>query len=142
MKHCNCNSQTDHGMMPHTVNMCDYAKRNSAFRTAHWTGENLQLTFMHISPCGDIGLEIHPDTEQFIRIESGNAMVYMGTCKERLDICFQLTAGEAVLIPKCYWHNVINTSSRLPLKVSSIYSPPEHPRGTIQRTQSDVPGNY
>lgn len=142
MNHNNYSLQTDHSLAPCTVNMVDCAKHNTAFRTAHWTGDNLQLTFMHIPPCGDIGLEAHPNTEQFIRVESGCAIVYMGTCKKQLDLCYRLNIGEAVLIPKGYWHNVLNASSRIPLKVSSLYSPPQHPRGTVHLTRDDDPHSH
>lgn len=129
---------TDQGASPWAVRMAAAACENTAFRSAAWTGSCLQLTFMHIPPWGDIGLECHPDTDQFIRVEEGCALVCMGTCKDRLDFRCRLTAGDAVLIPKGYWHNVRNAGDCAPLKVSSLYGPPNHPKGTCHATQSDA----
>lgn len=129
---------TDQGACPYAVRMAATARRNTAFRAAAWTGGALQLTFMHIPPCGDVGLESHPDTEQLIRVEEGCAMVHMGRCKERLETHCRLAAGDAVLIPKGCWHNVVNASADAPLKLSSVYGPPKHPRGTLHCTQADA----
>jgi mannose-6-phosphate isomerase-like protein (cupin superfamily) len=93
---------------------------------------------MCIPACGDIGLEIHPDTDQFIRVEQGNAVVVMGKSKEQLSFQCPLCTGEGVFIPAGTWHNVANTG-RLPLKVSSIYAPPNHLRGTVHCSKADAP---
>jgi mannose-6-phosphate isomerase-like protein (cupin superfamily) len=113
------------------------AVRNQNFRTAIWTGEYLQMTLMCIPPCCDIGQEIHKDTDQFIRIEQGNAIVKMGTCKNQLNFQKNMYQGDAVFIPAGMWHNIVN-NGRTPLKVSSIYAPPNHQKGTIHRTKEDA----
>jgi mannose-6-phosphate isomerase-like protein (cupin superfamily) len=130
----NCCEQRnmDYGPEPYAVNVQQLAEENQNFREAIWTGENLQMTLMSIPVCGEIGLENHRDTDQIIRIESGNAVVKMGGCENRLDIQQCMRSGDAVFIPAGTWHNVINTG-RHPLKVSSVYAPPNHPRGTVQR---------
>lgn len=110
---------------------------NAYFRKAVWTGCYLQMTVMCIPPCRDIGEEIHPDTDQFIRIEQGTAVVKMGKCQNRLDYQKKLCRGDGIFVPAGIWHNVINTGCG-PLKVSSIYAPPHHPAGTLQRTKEEA----
>ena len=132
---CGCDTcETDHGPRAFTTNITHATLENQNFRTAYWTGHHMQMTLMNIPPCGEIGAEMHTDTDQFIRAEAGTAIIRMGTCKERLDSQHQLHSGDAIFIPCGTWHNVIN-SGNCPLKLSSIYSPPQHPRGTIHRTK-------
>ena len=104
---------------------------------AVWTGCHLQMTLMCIPVCGDIGVEMHSDTDQFIRVEEGQAIVRMGTCKDKLDFHYRLGVGDAVFVPSGTWHNVSNTGN-CPLKLSSLYAPPKHPRGTIHHTKADA----
>ena len=129
--------QTDHGPKPFVSNMMQAARQNENFRTAFWTGSHLQMTLMSIPSCGEIGVEMHPDTDQFIRVEDGQALVCMGDCKENLNFQCRIHKGEAVFIPSGTWHNVCNTES-CPLKLSSIYAPPQQPKGTIHRTKADA----
>lgn len=75
----------DYGPYPFVVNINKAAKQNNYYRTALWTGCHLQVTLMSIRVGGDIGLEIHPDLDQFIRIEQGQGIVMMGDRKDRLD---------------------------------------------------------
>lgn len=75
-------NQTDNGPNPYVANIEQQAVQNQNFRTAIWTGCHLQMTLMCIPPCGEVGLEIHPDTDQFIRVEQGNAVVGMGKWRE------------------------------------------------------------
>lgn len=134
----NCyTGQTDKGMRPYVTSVGQMAAQNRNFRTAIWTGCHLQMTLMCIPPWGEIGLEIHPDTDQFIRVEQGNAAVRMGKCKNQTDFQENMCQGDAVFIPAGTWHNVVNTG-RNDLKVSAIYAPPNHPAGTIHRTREDA----
>lgn len=130
-------SRTDFGPDPFVVNIACATKQNQVFRRALWTGCNLQLTLMCIPPCGEIGLEIHPNTDQFLRLEQGQGIVRMGNCKEHLDFQKPICADDAILIPSGTWHNIINTG-RAPLKLYSIYAPPHHPHGTIHRTREEA----
>lgn len=130
-------NQTDHGPKPYAVNIARAAQRNQNFRTALWTGCHLQMTLMCIPVCGEIGVEIHPDTDQFIRVEAGQAAVMMGPCRERMDTRKNLCRGDGVFVPAGTWHNIVN-SGNCPLRLSSIYAPPHHPRGTIHRTKEDA----
>lgn len=129
--------QTDNGPNPYIKNIEHMATQNQNFRTAIWTGCHLQMTLMCIPACGDIGLEIHRDTDQFIRIEQGTAVVQMGDCPNRLEIEKTVCKGDGIFLPAGTWHNIINVG-RNPLKVSSIYAPPNHPYGTVHRTKADA----
>jgi mannose-6-phosphate isomerase-like protein (cupin superfamily) len=131
------NSNTDHGPEPYVTFIERATLRNSNYRTALWTGEHLQLTLMSIDPGEDIGLEIHPDTDQFLRLEQGNGIVRMGKNMEEPDFEARVRNGDAILIPAGTWHNVINTG-RVPLKLYSIYAPPHHPHGTVQTTKEEA----
>lgn len=124
----------DYGPQPFVVNIDEATKQNTNFRTGLWTGEHFQVTLMSINVGDDIGLEIHPDTDQFIRIEEGEGIVKMGRSRERVD--FQANAYDdfAIMIPAGYWHNIINTGDK-PLKVYAIYAPPEHPQGVVHVTK-------
>lgn len=128
---------TDFGPEPFVVNIEEAAKQNNNFRTALWTGNNLQVTLMSINPGEDIGLEVHPTVDQFIRIEQGGGLVKMGDSKYRLDYQRRIYDNFAIMIPAGKWHNVINTGSK-PLKLYTIYAPPEHPRGTVHKTKADA----
>ena len=132
-----CGCETDHGPKPYAANIMHTARQNHNFRTAFWSGCHLQMTLMCIPVCGDIGVEMHSDTDQFIRVEEGQAIVRMGTCKDKLDFHYRLGVGDAVFVPSGTWHNVSNTGN-CPLKLSSLYAPPKHPRGTIHHTKADA----
>ncbi|SFD25002.1 cupin domain-containing protein [Clostridium uliginosum] len=124
----------DYGPKPLVINIDKATKQNNNFRTGLWTGDHFQVTLMSINVGDDIGLEIHPDTDQFIRIEHGQAVVKMGRSKENLD--FQVNAHNdfAIMIPAGMWHNVINTGDK-PLKVYAIYAPPQHPHDVVNVTK-------
>ena len=132
-----CAKQMDNGANPYVANIEQAGVQNQNFRTAIWTGNHLQMTLMCITRCGEIGLEIHPDTDQFIRVEQGKAVAEMGECKNRLDFRQNMCKGDAVFIPAGTWHNVVNVG-KMPLKVSAIYAPPNHPKGTVHRTKADA----
>lgn len=127
----------DYGPEPFVVNIDEVTKYNNTFRTALWTGYYLQLTLMSINVGDDVGLEIHPDFDQFIRIEEGNALVMMGDTKDRFDFQERVCEGYAIFIPAGKWHNIINTGNK-PLKLFAIYAPPEHPHGTVHETKEDA----
>ena len=122
---------TDVGAEPYALHLHDAAKRNTNYRAVLWTGKHLQLTVMSLHPGEDIGLEAHPHLDQFIRIEDGRGLVRMGTAQNDLQFSAQLREGDAVLVPAGTWHNIINTG-RETLKLSSVYGPPDHPRGEIE----------
>lgn len=124
----------DYGPEPLVVNIERFSNINPNYRTALWTGKHLQVTLMSIKVGGDIGLEAHPHLDQFIRVVSGYGLVKMGKSKENLDLQKRVDGNFAVIIPAGTWHNLINIGNR-PLKLYSIYAPPEHPFGTIHQTK-------
>ena len=126
----------DYGAAPVVLNIDRLAKLNPNYRLALWTGEHLQVTLMSIPSGGDIGVEIHDDTDQFIRIESGHALVKFGKSRDALETVCQADACYAALIPAGTWHNIVNTGD-CPLKLYSVYAPPHHPFGTVQKTKCD-----
>ncbi len=110
---------------------------NTTFRTVVFTGENTQLTLMSIERGDDIGREVHPDHDQFIRIEQGTARVELSTTEASVEETHEVEADWAAIVPAGIWHNVVNTGDG-ELKVYSLYSPPEHPDGTVHRTKADA----
>ncbi|AGC68820.1 cupin 2 barrel domain-containing protein [Thermoclostridium stercorarium subsp. stercorarium DSM 8532] len=124
----------DYGPEPFVINIERATKQNNTFRTALWTGKYMQLTLMSIGVGEDIGLEIHPNVDQFIRIEEGTGLVKMGDSKHNLNYQKDVSDGYIIIIPAGKWHNIINTGNR-PLKLYSIYAPPQHPRGTVHETK-------
>ena len=130
----------DYGAKPYVVDIEQLTIGNDNFRVAKWTGSNLQMTVMSIDVGGDVGLEVHDDHDQFLRIEQGSARVQMGDSEEELDFDEQAEADFAIFVPAGKWHNITNTGDQ-PLKLYSIYAPPEHAHGTIHKTSSDDPGH-
>ena len=127
----------DYGNEPFAIDIEKATKENNNFRLALWTGNHLQLTLMSINVGDDIGLEIHPDHDQFIRIEEGQGLVKMGSSKTCPDFEANVREDYAFIIPAGKWHNLINTGNR-PLKLYSIYAPPQHPFGTVHKTKADA----
>jgi mannose-6-phosphate isomerase-like protein (cupin superfamily) len=127
----------DYGPKPFVVNIEEVTKQNNTFRTALWTGKHLQLTLMSINVGEDIGLEMHPNLDQFIRIEEGNGRVIMGDTQNRPNFQANVKAEFAIIIPAGKWHNLINMG-RIPLKLYSIYAPPQHPFGTVHATKANA----
>ncbi|WP_352399756.1 cupin domain-containing protein [Anaerotignum sp.] len=125
---------TDYGPDPFVANINMLAKQNQNYRTVLWTGKDLQLALMSIPPGGDIGVEIHPDEDQFIRVEDGVGVVQMGSSKDKLNFQRNVDSQYAIFIPAGTWHNLINIGNK-PLKVYTIYAPPHHPSGTVHTTK-------
>ena len=133
----NANLIRDYGPEPFVVNIEEITKLNNTFRTALWTGEHLQLTLMSIPVGESIGLEIHPDTDQFLRLEQGEGLVQMGKDKNNLSFQKRVSNNFAFVVPAGTWHNLINIGN-IPIKLYSIYAPPKHPRGTVHLTKADA----
>ena len=110
---------------------------NTTFRTVVFTGEHTQLTVMRIAPGEDIGREVHHDRDQFLRFEQGQARVELGRTEEAVDETHEVSDDWAVIIPAGTWHNVVNTGTD-DLKLYSLYSPPEHPDGTVHVTKAEA----
>ncbi|MFV0259991.1 MAG: cupin domain-containing protein [Acidimicrobiales bacterium] len=127
---------TDPGEVPYVLDIEKATLRNTNYRTAAWTGDTLQLTLMSIPVGGDVGLEVHPDVNQFFRIESGTAEVQMGT-EDLLSFVKIAGPDDVIMIPAGTWHNVVNAGSE-PLQMYSLYGPQQHPQGTVHPTQADA----
>jgi mannose-6-phosphate isomerase-like protein (cupin superfamily) len=106
---------------------------NTYFRQVLFTGEHSQLVVMCLAPGEDIGDEVHPKVDQFFRIEHGQAKFVLNEKQEH-----PARDGDAVIVPAGTYHNVINTSKTLPLKLYTIYSPPNHPDGTVHKTKAEA----
>ncbi|MGH2451450.1 MAG: cupin domain-containing protein [Candidatus Limnocylindria bacterium] len=110
---------------------------NATFRTVLFTGEHMQLTVMRLAPGEDIGREAHPDRDQFLRIEQGQARVELGKTEDTIDETHDVRDDWAVVVPAGAWHNIVNTGEA-DVKLYSLYSPPEHPAETVHRTKADA----
>ena len=109
------------------------ALSNTDFRRVLFTGEHAQLVLMCLQPGEEIGEEVHPDVDQFFRIERGEARFVFGDEEPRL-----VQAGQGVVVVARTRHNVVNASTTEPLKLYTIYSPPNHPDGTVHRTKAEA----
>jgi len=118
-------------------NIEDETLDNTNFRTVLFTGSHIQLTVMSLAPGQEIGLEMHDHLDQFLRVESGRANVTLGPSKDEIAETHELDDDWVVIVPGGTWHNVINTGEG-ELKLYSLYSPPEHPDGTIHITKTDA----
>lgn len=126
----------DFGPNPYVVNITEATLENPFFRRALWTGTHLQLTLMCIPPEGEIGLEMHSNLDQFLRLEQGKGRVMMGPAADSLNYVREVADDYAIFIPAGTWHNLVNTGKE-PIKLYSIYAPVQHPAGTIHCTKAD-----
>ena len=110
---------------------------NTTFRTALYTGQHMQLTVMRLQPGEEIGREAHPDLDQFIRVEQGQARVEFGTGPDTVDESHDVADDWAIVIPAGVWHNVVNAGD-VDVKLYSLYAPPEHPEGTVHQTKAEA----
>lgn len=110
---------------------------NETFRTALYTGKHTQLTVMSLDPGEDIGYEAHDELDQFLRIEQGRGRAEFGRSEDRVDESHEVGPDWAIIVPAGVWHNVVNTGDG-ELKLYSLYSPPEHPEGTVHKTKAEA----
>lgn len=108
---------------------------NRDYRRVLYTARHTQLVLMTLAPGEEIGLETHAEHDQFIRVESGTGTALLDGVEHGLS------DGTAVVIPAGVEHNVINSSRSAPLRLYTLYSPPEHPDGTVHRTKRDDHGH-
>jgi len=121
-------------MNPFFGNIEKLTEENSYFRHVLFTGQNLQLVVMSLKPLEEIGNEVHDKVDQFFRIEKGEGKFVVNNGDEHI-----VRPADAVVIPAGTWHNVINTSQTEDLKLYTVYSPPNHPDGTIHKTKEEAP---
>ena len=128
---------TDEGPNPFITDIEKATLANENYRTTLWTGTNLQMTVMNIEPGHDIGLEVHPDRDQFLRIEEGRGRVQMGPAEDDLPFDHEVGDDWVVLVPQGSWHNITNIGDG-PLKLYALYAPPEHPHGAVHATKAEA----
>ena len=107
--------------------------KNTYFRKVLFTGKHLQLVVMCLQGGEEIGNEVHEDVDQFFRIEQGDAKFVLNNKDEQIA-----GDGDAYVVPAGTWHNVINASTSAPLKLYTVYTPPQHPDGTIHKTKAEA----
>lgn len=106
--------------------------KSTNFRKVLYSGEHLQLVLMSLLPNEEIGLETHPDNDQFFRFESGQGKCIINGIEQLI------LKGDAIIVPAGTEHNVINTSNEKMLKFYTIYSPPHHEDGIIRETKQEA----
>ena len=105
---------------------------NMNFREVLFTAPHSQLVVMSLAPGDEIGMETHEGRDQFIRVEAGDGMAIIDGKEMRLH------DGSAVVIPAGAEHNIVNGSDSKPLKLYTIYTPPEHPDGTVHKDKAEA----
>lgn len=119
-------------MVGYLTNIETKSVENEYFREVLFTATHSQLVVMSLAPGEDIGLETHDDVDQFIRVEDGQGKAILNGEEHDLE------DGSAVVIPAGTQHNIINSSQSESLKLYTIYSPPEHPQGTIHKNKTEA----
>ena len=119
--------------MAYIGNIEEQTKENKNFREVLFTGKHSQLVVMALKPGEEIGNEVHNEVDQFLRFEEGKGKVILNNKDE-----YTVGDGDAVVVPAGTWHNVINISNKEPLKLYTVYSPPEHPDGTVHKTKVEA----
>lgn len=127
----------DNGPHPNAFDIETSTVENQNYRTVAWTGKYLQVTLMSIPVGESIGLEAHPETDQFLRLDAGTGRVTMGPSKEELTFQQDVEDGWAVMVPAGTWHDIINTGDE-PMRLYAIYAPVHHAPGIVQATAADA----
>lgn len=105
---------------------------NDNFRKVLYTGKHSQLVLMALKPKEEIGMEVHEENDQFFRFEEGNGKVVIDGNE------YEVTDGDAIIVPSGAEHNVINTSDSDSLKLYTIYSPAHHKDGIVRATKEEA----
>ncbi len=124
---------SDIGPAPQSFDLEGAVLQNTSYRAVAWSGRYLQLTLMSIPVGEDIGLEVHPETDQFLRLDGGRGRVQMGPAKDRLDFDREVEDGWAIFVPAGIWHNVTNVGDE-PMQLYAVYAPVHHASGKVQAT--------
>ncbi len=127
----------DSNPRPNAFNIETATLKNENYRTVAWTGKYLQVTLMTIPVGESIGLETHPNTDQFLRVEGGKGELVMGPAKDQLDFRQDVSDGWSIQVPAGTWHDVINTGDE-PLRLYTIYAPVHHAADIVQQTKADA----
>jgi mannose-6-phosphate isomerase-like protein (cupin superfamily) len=127
----------DMGPEPESFDLETATLENTNYRSVAWSGKYLQLTLMSIPVGEDIGLEAHPETDQFLRLDGGRGRVQMGPAEDQLDFDQDVEDGWAVFVPAGTWHNVTNIG-KVPLQLYAVYAPVHHAAGKVHSTFEDA----
>lgn len=127
----------DIGPQPQSFDLEESTRENTNYRSVVWSGRYLQVTLMSIPVGSDIGLEMHPETDQFLRLDAGRGRVQIGSAKDQLTFERDVSDGWCILVPAGAWHNVTNIGEE-PMRVYAIYAPAHHKPGKIHKTASDA----
>ena len=130
-------SLTDNGPRPNAFDIEHATVQNENYRLVAWTGTYLQVTLMSIPVGESIGLEMHPNTDQFLRLDAGQGRCVMGPTADQLDFEQDVTDGWAIQVPAGTWHDVTNTGDQ-PMRLYTIYAPVHHAAGITQATSADA----
>jgi mannose-6-phosphate isomerase-like protein (cupin superfamily) len=120
------------------INIEDATLDNKNYRKVLYTSTNLhgmQLVVMSLKPSEEIGMEKHAEADQFIRIEQGEAIVQIGKTKK--DV-YKLDANDSILIPAGTWHKIVNSNDHYPLKLYTLYTPPQHKDKLVQKLKPKI----
>ncbi|WP_394275439.1 cupin domain-containing protein [Luteococcus sp.] len=128
---------TDNGPQPNVFDIETETRQNENYRTVAWSGKYLQVTLMSIKPGEDIGLEVHHDTDQFLRLDAGKGKVQMGPSKDELTFEQEVSDGWSIQVPAGTWHNVTNIGDE-PMQVYAIYAPVHHAAGVVHTDFADA----
>lgn len=128
---------TDNGPDPNAFDIEQATRRNETYRTVAWTGTYLQVTLMSIPVGESIGLEVHPETDQFLRLDAGRGRCVMGPAKDDLTFEQDVEDGWSIQVPAGTWHDVVNTGEE-PMRLYAVYAPVHHAPGIVQETAADA----
>jgi len=128
---------TDNGPKPNAFDIEHETRANTNYRTVAWTGKYLQVTLMSIPVGESIGLEAHPETDQFLRLDAGQGKCVMGAAKDDLTFEQEVSDGWSVQVPAGTWHDIINTGDT-PMQVYAVYAPTHHAPGIVQQSAEDA----
>lgn len=123
----------DIGPQPDSFDLETATTTNDVYRRVAWSGKYLQLTLMSIEPGQSIGLEVHPETDQFLRLDAGKGHVRMGPTAEEITFTEEVSDGWCILVPAGTWHDVINTGDE-PMRLYAVYAPVHHAAGKVHAT--------
>ena len=127
----------DIGPQPQSFDLERETRANESYRGVVWSGRYLQVTLMSIPVGKDIGLEAHPETDQFLRLDAGRGRVQMGPSRDQLMFDKEVQDGWCVLVPAGTWHNITNIGDE-PMQLYAIYAPAHHKPGKIHETAAEA----
>jgi mannose-6-phosphate isomerase-like protein (cupin superfamily) len=127
----------DNGPRPAAFDLETATRENGHYRAVAWSGRYLQVTLMSIEPGRSVGLEMHPETDQFLRLDAGRGRVTMGPARDDLGFQQDVSDGWCALVPAGTWHDVVNTGDE-PMRLYAVYAPVHHAAGKVHPTADDA----